>query len=474
MSRPEPTRRRFLKTLAAAAALPALPLSAAEKSAKAARLPRGAVVPDKPPFPVLEGLRLTPPEGILREVAPFRALAGGKAPADARARLGCTHVSGQYWFTGKPFLTEGAERVRDLGFGGLKLWFTKADGTARGFREGDAAPGRNIGYLPNSDWKLPADWSLAQLARHPYYEAAFALPFSAFALEVYPVNANADARRAGFDVSPDSDWDAEERGIYELARHLLEAHRGREVTFILQNWEGDWMFRGGARKHWTAKNFGAAEVGLRADTMVNWFAARQRGVERARAAVAGSKCRVLHAVEVNKVFDSLAGLPTLCTHVLPRVRVDLLSWSCYDGMRTGDDSAEFSAVGIWQGVEILRHCAKTTTLTDARGRSQVMLGEVGVPEMRMLKRLGAEKARRATLAVLDGCHAAGFALGMPWMFYWELFCNELTDAAKAARAGTGVLAKATAEELNGFWLVRPDGTRSWAGEYLGGLLGRVG
>jgi hypothetical protein len=264
-------------------------------------------------------------------------------------------------------------------------------------------------------------------------------------------------------VSPDSDWALEENEIYELAKHLLETYRERDVTFILQNWEGDWMFRGGAREAWKNKDFEAGQVGLRATTMINWFAARQRGVERARAEVKATSCRVWHAAEVNRVFDALNGTPTLTTHVLPRVKVDLLSWSCYDGMRNDKKTAEASAAGIWQGIEIMRHCAAKTTLTDKNGRSQVMLGEIGIPENRF-------KSEEATRQVLDGSLSACHALGVPWIFYWELYCNEITEEAKAR----GKKYPLSAADLNGYWLIRPDGTPSWAGKFLGSLLQNAG
>ena len=76
---------------------------------------------------------------------------------------------------------------------------------------------------------------------------------------------------------------------------------------------------------------------------VHWLTARQRGVARARSETRATQCRVYHAAEVNRVWDSTRGIPTLTTHVLPHVAVDLISWSSYDGMA--------SPVKAWQGLE---------------------------------------------------------------------------------------------------------------------------
>ena len=417
------SRRRFLKTAAAVSLLPFVP-----------RL-RGADQPGAP------GLRLTPPEEILARVASHRPLRGGLIPADFARRLGASHVSGRYHLTDEPFLVEGAKRVQSLGYGGLKLWFTKIESA----------------YPFNSDWRLDPAHSLVELARHPYMVEAFAMPFKVFTLEVLPTHASTHRDRPGHSISPELDFEEEERQVYELATHLLSTYRERDVTFILQNWEGDWMFRGGARAEWKRGEF--PELELRAATFARWIDVRQRAVERARAEAPGARCRVLHAVEVNRVFDSLEGVATVCTHVLPRVRPDLVSWSCYDGIKLEHRSGDVTAAGIWQGIEIIRHHARTTQ-TDAQGRAQVYLGEFGVPENKV--------PPEVTVDVVDGALAAAFALDLPWMVYWELYCNERKN-----RAETGA-APSRADELNGYWLVRPDGSLGHAAGHLQRVLAHAG
>ena len=54
------------------------------------------------------------------------------------------------------------------------------------------------------------------------------------------------------------------------------------------------------------------------------------------------------------------------------------------------------------------------------------------------------------------------AYGTPHMLYWALYCNEL-------RGEPSVPVKQN-DQVNGFWLIKPDGTRSWAWHYLADLL----
>jgi hypothetical protein len=169
---------------------------------------------------------------------------------------------------------------------------------------------------------------------------------------------------------------------------------------------------------------------------------------------------VFHAVEVNRVFDLLKGIPTVTTHVLPHLRPDLISWSCYDGLNTGAKRAEKSAVGIWQGLELIQHYARTTQ-QDFAGRPAVYIGEFGFPEN--------VTTPASAVEMMDGALGAMFARQLPYLLHWEIFCNERKDGTRPRP-----VAAEKAEELRGFWLVRPDGSLGGVGEYFTRLLAHAG
>lgn len=421
------SRRDFLRATALAGAASCL-----------ARVPLHAAPKPKEVLPAW----LTPRREILDAVNRHRPLRGGAIPPDIARRLATAHVSGRYHFTNEPFVVEGVKRIRTLGLGGAKLWFSSI----------------NRAYRWNSQWNLPEHYTLLELARHPYMRAALEVPLDVFALEVYPANNPKVKPVAGHSVSPNTDFAVDENQVYELTKHLLETYRARDVTFILQNWEGDWMFRGDVRKQWLAGEY--PELELRVELFRNWFDARQRGVERARAEIKDSRCRVYHAVELNKVMDSLKGIPTLATHVLPHVRPDFISWSAYDGMRTDKHNGDETAVGLWHGTDIIKHYAKTAQAA-ADGRAAVYIGEAGVPEQ-----LHPEKP---TLEVMDATLGVVLARDMPWLFHWELYCNERKDGDRVRLPGPD-----TAEELRGFWLVKPDGSLGYTGKYFADVLAHAG
>lgn len=376
-----------------------------------------------------DGPKLTPPAEIEARVQAARPSRGGRIPADLAKRLGVTHYDGRYHFTQQPYLIEGAKRIHDLGMGVAKFWLRE-----------DNLPG----YTYHSEWGIRLDDRLVDVLKHPYYVEALKQPFSTVMLEVFPLTGS---KTTFFDA--DSDYANEEEQFHEVAAHLLKTYGSRDITFILQNWEGDWLFRHNDRKTW--EQTPPEVVRRRADLFARFLAARQRGVERARREAGSVKCRVLHGAEVNRVIDATRGIPTVMTEVLPKVAVDVVSWSCYDGLG--------KAIDLWQGIEMLRHHMQPSP---ALGGKVVYLGEIGEPENLP------GKTEAAVVDLWDRSMAVCFALDVPWVVHWELFCNEPLDGTKADRRLRRM------EELKGFWYVKPDGALGWGASYLDRLLKHAG
>ena len=53
--------------------------------------------------------------------------------------------------------------------------------------------------------------------------------------------------------------------------------------------------------------------------------------------------------------------------------------------------------------------------------------------------------------------------GCPYILYWQLYCNELADRQQQPPIRQN-------EAVRGFWLIRPDGSKTWTWEYFYGLL----
>jgi hypothetical protein len=371
---------------------------------------------------------------ILSIIEKHKPLKGAKIPGTIRDMLGATHVDGKYYFTNKPFLVEGSRQINELGLGVCKLWFYK----------------NQTGYRYNTDSSLSYPGTLREMAEMAMYKEVFSLPFSTIVLST---SAN-QARMS----EPDSAGLARESWeYYELTRYLLRQYHNREIRFVLQNWEGDWIVRGGTG--WNAQ-WGRVDPPADADKrfrgMQEVFKARQAGVNRARNEVPDAICRVYHAIEVNKVIDAMYGVPSVATHVLPFVEVDMVSWSAYDATdydKTGLD--------LYKGITFLKGRLRPTVYMKEK---VVFLGEIGIPEM-TTKNLPSEFRER-----WDNYVAVCLALNVPFIIQWGLYCNEPANGKKINFPDTAK----TNQDMNGFWLIRKDGSKSYVMKYFEELLQHAG
>jgi hypothetical protein len=344
----------------------------------------------------------------LTETVPVRPL--------IREILGSTHVGGDYNLgnTEKDFLNQGADALLELGTEVVKVWFHKP----------------HESYPFNSDW--PESFpSLVAMAQHPYFLEFLNKPFKHYILmtyrpglyEHYWINGITEAQKA-----------EEEAALYEFSKYLMETYWGTGKTFVIQHWEGDWAARGGfdADTPPTQTAF---------DGMIGWLNARQAGVNRARAEMAGSDVPVYHAAEVNLVKRAMdEGQPNVTNMVLPHTNLDLVSYSSYD--------TEWSPSDFLRALDYI---AEHTPDSEAFGARNVYVGEYGIPEN--------DNSAADVEKVIKNVVETALEWRCPYIIYWEVFCNEERR-----------LPVVTNEDSRGFWLIRPDGTHAWAYGYLQELM----
>lgn len=370
---------------------------------------------------------------ILKAINEHRPSRLPELPRDFNDRHGTTHSDGKYHFTTKPFLVEGAERILGLGTRLGKFWFSiKA---AKKF------------YPFNSDW--PECRTLVDLAQTEYFTEVWRMPFKTLLLTTTAPSEEGWRKSA----HPQEFYDAISRDYYDIAAFFYGKFRDRDVTVVLQNWEGDWLLRG-IGKSWNPPPDDWREYAAR---MQRWIAARQDGVNRARKEFAGqSRCTVAHAVEVNRVADAWLGIPTVTRDVLPGVEVDLVSYSAYDGINGGDP------VLFWKCLDEIRGHIKTGPLF---GPGAVMVGEYGIPENDAPDRVGER---------YDEMLGVMLAKGVLFSAHWELFCNELAGKKEDLQKSPPVLPVKDGRAVRGFYLVKPDGTLSEGGKYFQAQWNRAG
>ncbi len=181
--------------------------------------------------------------------------------------------------------------------------------------------------------------------------------------------------------------------------------------------------------------------------MVQWLNARQRGVTRAREEVCAQDVFVYHAAEINVVLNAMNnGQPNMVNEVLPFTDLDLVSYSCYESCLnpalTGDSEALRRAM---QYIKLMMPDSA------AFGSDNVYLGEYGIP--------GNEFTPAQVETVMTNTVTIGLEENSPYIIYWQLYDNELVNQ------GTP-LPVTSNSDVRGFWLIKPDGTKSWHYDYL--------
>lgn len=338
-----------------------------------------------------------------------------KPERDIRDIVGSTHTGGKYNFTEKDYLNEGADKLLALGTRVIKLWLHDR-------------PDRS--YPFNSQW--PEIGSLTELAKTPYFRRVFDKPFTVYILEAFRPGVGHAYHKRGMSREA---VEAERREFCELTKYLLSAYRGTGKTFILQNWEGDWVLR-----DVKIENEPSPES---VRGMIDWLNARQDGVEQARREVGMHGVTVAHAAEVNLMDLAMKGGVTVANDVLPKTHCDLVSYSAWDTLR---DPAKFR--------QALDHLKEKMPDSRLFGADNVFVGEYGAPENDCG---GPEKQ----LQFVRGATETALDWGARWIVYWELYCNEPSGDYEG---------RPTNADCRGFWLIRPDGTKPPVWHYFADLL----
>ncbi len=326
--------------------------------------------------------------------------------------IGSSHVAGLYNFTGNDFLSEGADLILAMGSRVGKFWFT---------------PTYERDYPVNHEW--PDVCSMVELAKSAYFTQLFGKPFSTFILEAFPPDLDDCSCSQGLS---DKAADYHRESMYEISKYLLETYSGTGKTFILQNWEMDWAL--------TDPDFKKEPDPKTIDGIIAWLAARQEGVEKARKEANYENVQVAHAAEVNLVLRAIDGKVTAPNDILPHTNCDLYSYSSYD-------ATVFHPERLSEALDYL--CEKAPS-SELYGEKNIYIGEYGAPENETEQ---FNLTKTTTETALDW--------GVKYLVYWQTYCNE------PAGEYTGRPKNA---DCRGFWLVRPDGSKSPAYDYFKSLL----
>jgi len=217
---------------------------------------------------------------------------------------------------------------------------------------------------------------------------------------------------------------AEYKEIYDFTKYLLTTYNDTGKTFFLGNWEGDWMLLMSVPEFATSVTKGKLDAPPDAvQGMIDWGITRQRAVDDAKRDTQHKNVQVYYYIEANLVQKSVKqGRVSVASAVLPAVNPDFVSYSSYDSTNPDKDMEH----DLPAALDFMQSKLKPKPgLPDKR----VFIGEYGAPTVLFTPEKQAQRVREVS--------AAAIKWGTPYVIYWELYNNELTDD----------------KQQRGFWLI---------------------
>ncbi|MBW1809715.1 MAG: DUF4214 domain-containing protein, partial [Deltaproteobacteria bacterium] len=324
------------------------------------------------------------------------------------ARVSTQTINPRYAFTGDTRLVETAKRMQAAGFDSIKI-------------QADLPNGPN-GYCLDA-LSPPASSPADLLARDPSYQYVLNANFNTYSIWI-----NA-AVNWGDGLSVSEQTTAYTR-MYQAACYLLTNYQNTSKTFLLGNWEGDWLLKGQAGPSCSQP---PEPSQTRIQGMIDWLNTRADGVIDARTDCGGPGVNALSYAEVNCVPAAMSGLPRMTNEVLPEIHVDAISYSAYD-VQGGGDLGQMKQ-NITAALDFIRLNAT------GAAKDYIYIGEYGFPYNESGWDAPARELR--TAAMFEA--AAGW--GCQHVLWWQVFDNECECS------GAPCTCNQTPDSCRGFWLI---------------------
>jgi hypothetical protein len=302
------------------------------------------------------------------------------------------------------------------------------------------APNRKHLKRQNQDISELKD-RLDEVIQHPLYQEIFDMDYKVMFLW-----AHGQFKATRFHDGMD-DWEREALydEFYKFTTHLLERYSGSNKTFMLGNWEGDWMLMGGVPEDPKDASKAIPEASFQG--MIDWINIRAQAIEDAKKNTQHRDVQVYLYCEINHVSLHLEeGAKRVIDGVLPYTKVDYVSISSYDiqghnrwTKKVRQQHRHENSHRAFDAVEAM------LPPRDIAGK-RVFTGEIGYTIYNLQKSydLSTEEAEwRQCLEALENAKC-NLEWGMPFWLWWAVFDNEPIEEEGAIHEHGG------ADQFRGF------------------------
>lgn len=261
------------------------------------------------------------------------------------------------------------------------------------------------------------------------------------------------------------------KDFYEFTKHLLTNYNNSGKTFMIGNWEGDWIL--GAKQVGENKDCSPEKI----KRMIEWMNVRGKAVEDAKQAVPHKNVNVYFYVEVNHVRCARErGVKRMVNSVLPHLKhVDYASISSYEiqgisvwkgGWRT-PQNAESLCAELFKDLDYVESMLQPRKITGKR----VGIGEIGYTIVAIMQKYKVDEKKaeliQARLALENAM--VNMEWGVPFWIWWAVFNNEPNDSGEHKSIkykGFGIIDQDSAKKRR-LWYEMKD-YNDWANDYIKG------
>ena len=239
--------------------------------------------------------------GLLQAQAPsFDSI---KPLEDYNYVLGTNGIGGKYKFTKESKLIEQSKHIRGMGSNILKISLGKKSPNSYGLK------------------KVDANTTLELFKSVPDYKRVFDMDFKYIFAWVHTLTEVKWRQRIN-----KKEEKILYKEMYDFTKYLLETYNYSGKTFMIGNWEGDWLLHGGFNRNLTP-------TPSQVNNMIKWFQIRQKAIDDAKRDIEFSDVEIYHYIELNLVLKAMNGGVSIASHVLPHVNVDYVSYSSYEAIK---------------------------------------------------------------------------------------------------------------------------------------------
>lgn len=298
--------------------------------------------------------------------------------------LGTNGIGGKYKFSNESKLLEQSKHIRGMGSNIIKISLGKKSPKAYGLK--------NVG----------AKTTLDLFKSVPDYKKVFDMDFKYVMAWVH--TCTGVKWKLGINNYEEKQLYKE---MYEFARYILKEYNNTGKTFMIGNWEGDWLLHPNYNR-----NVNPPQDHV--ENMTKWFQIRQRAIEDAKAKVEHKNVELYHYIEVNLALKGMEGNTCITKDILPHVDVDLVSYSSYEATKNRNFKEKKNTL-----IEVMDYIEnQLKPKEDLPFSRRVFIGEYGYHANET--ETSQQKQYDETKEIME----ISLMLNSPFALHWQMYNNE--------------------------------------------------